>query len=119
QANPRMERNAAQAVAAPMVRKSRAAEPGLVAAILRLRPGVEVPDELDNRPRWQAVGLRPRMAHSADELRQGHRGQVRGSSDMIDLERQVLGVCLLDGKGYWRIADRLVPDDFADPDCRE
>jgi replicative DNA helicase len=38
---------------------------------------------------------------------------------MIDLEHQVLGVCLLDGKGYWRIADRLVPDDFADPDCRE
>lgn len=38
---------------------------------------------------------------------------------MIDLERQVLGVCLLDGKGYWRIADRLVPDDFANRDCRE
>lgn len=40
------------------------------------------------------------------------------SDPAANLERQVLGACLLDGKSYWRIADMLAPEDFADRPCR-
>lgn len=40
------------------------------------------------------------------------------SEPAVNLERQILGACLLDGKGYWRIADIVAAEDFADLSCR-